>query len=183
MVNPSFRSWARFRDVWATLPSYQRFEVLVAVVLRGVIAAIIVVALYRLIVAVIDTLVIRALNPLDHVVFQAVFGAIMTLLIALEFNHTLSYTMPRGRTVTQARIVIPDRAPGAVEEDHRGGVVRDRRRNGRGPRGADPVARRHLPAHARGRRWAAVGRREPWEPESPVGSCLRKRSAPSTGGP
>ena len=79
MVNPSFRSWARFRDVWATLPGYQRFEVLVAVVLRGVIAAIIVVALYRLIVAVIDTLVIQALNPLDHVVFEAVFGAIMTL--------------------------------------------------------------------------------------------------------
>ena len=83
MVNPSFRSWARFRDFWATLPGYQRFEVLVALALRGVIAAIIVVALYRLIVAVIDTLVIQALNPLDHVVFQAVFGAIMTLLIAL----------------------------------------------------------------------------------------------------
>jgi hypothetical protein len=39
MVSPSFRSWARFRDVWATLPGYQRFEVLVAVVLKGVIAA------------------------------------------------------------------------------------------------------------------------------------------------
>jgi len=39
MVNPSFRSWARFRDVCATLPGYQRFEVLVAVVLGGVIAA------------------------------------------------------------------------------------------------------------------------------------------------
>jgi len=106
MVNPSFRSWARFRDFWATLPGYQRFEVLVALALRGVIAAIIVVALYRLIVAVIDTLVIQALNPLDHVVFQAVFGAIMTLLIALEFNHTLRYALPRGRTIIQARIVI-----------------------------------------------------------------------------
>jgi len=126
MVNPSFRSWARFRDVWATLPGYQRFEVLVAVVLRGVIAAIIVVALYRLIVAVIDTLVIQALNPLDHVVFQAVFGAIMTLLIALEFNHTLRYALPRGRTIIQAR-VLPEGAVGAA---HRRSMSRRLRTRG-----------------------------------------------------
>jgi len=78
MVNPSFRSWARSRDVWATLPGYALRSAGRGGAQR-VIAAIIVVALYRLIVAVIDTLVIQALNPLDHVVFQAVFGAIMTL--------------------------------------------------------------------------------------------------------
>ena len=39
MVNPSFRSWARFRDVWATLPGYQRFECWSRRCSGGVIAA------------------------------------------------------------------------------------------------------------------------------------------------
>jgi len=37
------------------------------------------------------------LNPLEHAVFQRVFGEIMTLLIALEFNHTLQYVISRDR--------------------------------------------------------------------------------------
>jgi hypothetical protein len=55
---------------------------------------------------VVDSILLRALNPLDHAVFQQVFGAIMTLLIALEFNHTLRYVGPSARGIIQARIVI-----------------------------------------------------------------------------
>jgi uncharacterized membrane protein (DUF373 family) len=72
---------------------YQRFEASVAFLLTLVIGAVIVVALYRLMVSVIETLVLKSLNPLDHSVFQQVFGEIMTLLIALEFNHTLHYVI------------------------------------------------------------------------------------------
>jgi len=53
-----------------------------------------------------DTPVLRSLNPLDHTVFQVVFGDIMTVLIALEFNHTLQYVITRERGIIQARIVI-----------------------------------------------------------------------------
>jgi uncharacterized membrane protein (DUF373 family) len=106
MIKPPFRSWADVRDAWKTLAAYERFEVVVALLLRGVIGVIIVVALYRLIAGVVDTILRRALNPLDHVVFQQVFGAIMTLLIALEFNHTLRYVAPGARGIIQARIVI-----------------------------------------------------------------------------
>ena len=106
MIKPPFRSWADVRNAWKTLAGYERFEVLVALLLRGVIATIIVVALYRLIAGVVDTILLRALNPLDHAVFQQVFGAIMTLLIALEFNHTLRYVAPGARGIIQARIVI-----------------------------------------------------------------------------
>src|SRR5438132_12041851 len=84
MIKPPFRSWADVRNAWKTLAGYERFEVVVALLLRGVIGIIIVVALYRLIAGVVDTILLRALHPLDHVVFQQVFGAIMTLLIALE---------------------------------------------------------------------------------------------------
>jgi uncharacterized membrane protein (DUF373 family) len=83
------RSWVEIRRNWTELTAYQRFESLVAFALRFIIAAVIVVALYRLVARVVDTLVLRALDPLEHDVFQQVFGSIMTLLIALEFSHTL----------------------------------------------------------------------------------------------
>jgi uncharacterized membrane protein (DUF373 family) len=46
------------------------------------------------------------MNPLEHSVFQQVFGEIMTVLIALEFNHTLQYVITRERGIIQAKIVI-----------------------------------------------------------------------------
>lgn len=101
------RPWGDFRKEWVHLSIYDRFEALVSVVLRAVLAMVIAVALYRLIVGVIETLVLRSLNPLDHAVFQQVFGATMTLLIALEFNHTLQYVaVTRERGIIQARTVI-----------------------------------------------------------------------------
>jgi uncharacterized membrane protein (DUF373 family) len=43
---------------------------------------------------------------LEHSVFQSVFGDILTVLIALEFNHTLQYVVTRERGIIQARVVI-----------------------------------------------------------------------------
>ena len=99
-------SWVDMRRDWPLLTAYQRFESVVAFVLTVVIAAVIAVALYRLIISVASTLVLRTLNPLDHTVFQVVFGDIMTVLIALEFNHTLQYVITRQLGIIQARTVI-----------------------------------------------------------------------------
>ena len=85
---------------------YRRFEALVALVVTVAVGAVILVALYRLIVDVIYTLVLTSLNPLEHVVFQDVFGQIMTLLIALEFNHTLRYVVAGERSLIQTRVVL-----------------------------------------------------------------------------
>ena len=38
--------------------------------------------------------------------FQQVFGEIMTLLIAMEFNHTLQYAISGERGIIQARVVV-----------------------------------------------------------------------------
>ena len=46
-----------------------------------------------------------ALDPLDHRVFQVVFGEILTLLIALEFNHTLQYVVTREQSIIQTKVV------------------------------------------------------------------------------
>jgi uncharacterized membrane protein (DUF373 family) len=43
---------------------------------------------------------------LNHEVFQAVFGEIMTLLIALEFNHTLQYMVTRQQSIIQSNVVL-----------------------------------------------------------------------------
>jgi len=57
-------------------------------------------------VSVLDELLLEALNPLEPAVFQHVFGGIMTLLIALEFNHTIRYGVTHHRGIIQAKVVI-----------------------------------------------------------------------------
>ncbi len=100
------RSWVDLRREWGVLTFYQRFEAMVAFLLTLVIGAVILVALYRLIVSVVDILLFQTRNPLEHSVFQEVFGEILTVLIALEFNHTLQYVITRERGIIQAKIVI-----------------------------------------------------------------------------
>ena len=75
-------------------------------VLTLIVGLIIVVALFRLTCAVVLGLIWGALDPLNHEVFQAVFGEIMTLLIALEFNHTLQYVVTRQQSIIQSNVVL-----------------------------------------------------------------------------
>ena len=91
---------------WGVLTFYQRFESLVALVLTAVVALIIVVALYRLASSVVTGLVFGMLDPLDPRVFQLVFGEVLTLLIALEFNHTMQYVVSRQQNIIQTKVVL-----------------------------------------------------------------------------
>jgi uncharacterized membrane protein (DUF373 family) len=50
--------------------------------------------------------VVGALDPLDPAVFQAVFGEILTLMIALEFNHTLQLVAARQESIIQTKVVM-----------------------------------------------------------------------------
>lgn len=85
---------------------YQRIESLVALMLTAVITLVVFVALYRLLYGVVDGLLFGSANPLDHKVFQNVFGQIMTVLIALEFNHTLQYVVTRAQSIIQIKTVL-----------------------------------------------------------------------------
>ena len=98
--------WSDIRAQWPVLTLYQRVETTLAYLLTFVIGAVILVAFGRLVIAVVDTLVLKSLSPLDHSVFQQVFGHILTLLIALEFNHTLRYSITGERGIIQAPIVV-----------------------------------------------------------------------------
>ena len=98
--------WQRLQREWPILSYYQRFESVVAFILTLIVGLIIVVALYRLTSSVLTELVCGALDPLDHIVFQSVFGEILTLLIALEFNHTLQYVVKREQSIIQTKVVV-----------------------------------------------------------------------------
>jgi uncharacterized membrane protein (DUF373 family) len=85
---------------------YERFEHVVALVLSAVISVIILIALWRLISEVFSLLVLGVLDPLDHRVFQVVFGMIMTLLIAMEFKHSILKVLERQAHIIQVKTVI-----------------------------------------------------------------------------
>jgi uncharacterized membrane protein (DUF373 family) len=85
---------------------YERFEQVIALVLSSVIATIIVVSLMQLISIVVTLLIVEAFNPLDHKVFQSVFGMIMTLLIAVEFKHSIVRVALRRDNIIQVKTVI-----------------------------------------------------------------------------
>jgi uncharacterized membrane protein (DUF373 family) len=95
-----------FRDQWAIMSFYERFEQVIALILSAVIAVIIVVSLMQLISIVFRLLIVDAFNPLDHKVFQSVFGMIMTLLIAMEFKHSIVRVALRRDSIIQVKTVI-----------------------------------------------------------------------------
>ena len=98
--------WTRLRTQWSALTLYQRFESAVSVVLAVLIALVVLVALYRLTVSIVSGLVLGVLDPLDPAVFQSIFGEILTLLIALEFNHSLQLVVTREQSIIQTKIVL-----------------------------------------------------------------------------
>jgi len=105
-MNPLFPRWRFMAEQWPTLTFYQRFECVIAFALSLIITIIILVALYGLLVDVVGGLVLGVLDPLDHRVFQILFGEIMTVLIALEFNHTLLYVVTREQSIIDTKIVL-----------------------------------------------------------------------------
>ena len=94
------------RSQWRLMTVYERFEQVVAITLSGVMSMVIVISLIQLIRLVFTLLVMDALNPLDHKVFQLVFGATMTLLIAMEFKHSIVKVALRKESIIQVKTVI-----------------------------------------------------------------------------
>jgi ABC-type thiamine transport system ATPase subunit len=84
---------------------YERFEQFVAMALSAVIAVIVVVAL--LLVRTVAVLMLGdAFNPLDHAVLQTMFGMIMTLLIAMEFKHSILKVALRRDSIIQVKTLV-----------------------------------------------------------------------------
>ena len=97
---------AETRRHWQLMTAYERFEQIVALTLTAVISIVIAVALVQLVIGVIPLLIGGALNPLEHQTFQALFGMIMTLLIAMEFKHSIIRVALRRGSIIQVKTVL-----------------------------------------------------------------------------
>ncbi len=82
-------AFAETRAAWPGLGLYERFEQIVCLVLTVVISGVVAAALATLLVRVAGLLLFGVVDPAEPAVFQTIFGMIVTVLIALEFNHTL----------------------------------------------------------------------------------------------
>jgi uncharacterized membrane protein (DUF373 family) len=94
------------REHWSLMNHYERFEHVVAFILSVIIALVIALALLQLLTRVVPLLVTGAIDPLDHEVFQGLFGMIMTLLIALEFKHSIIRVALRRESIVQVKTVV-----------------------------------------------------------------------------
>jgi uncharacterized membrane protein (DUF373 family) len=98
---------AAARGRWALLTLYQRFEHLSIMVLSGLIAIVIVAAIWNLALKIIVSMVLSgSFDPTEYPVFQAVFGMILTVIIALEFKRSLLVLAERTDSVVQVRTVV-----------------------------------------------------------------------------
>jgi len=101
------KDWAKARAEWEALSLYRRFEHAVIMILTGLIAIIIVSAVWNLAMKILTGLIIEEnFDPTDHAVFQTVFGMIVTVIIALEFKRSLLVVAERHDSVVQVRTVV-----------------------------------------------------------------------------
>ncbi len=85
---------------------YDRFEQTIAITLTGIISVIILVSVVQLIRNVFFSLILGALDPLEHNSFQAIIGMIMTVLIAMEFKHSIIQVALRSDCFVQVKTVV-----------------------------------------------------------------------------
>ena len=98
---------AAARGRWTALTLYEKFEHAVILAVTGLIAVVVVAAVWKLMVKVALSLALSdAFDPSDHSVFQAVFGMIFTVIIALEFKRSLLIVAERRSSIVQVRTVI-----------------------------------------------------------------------------
>jgi uncharacterized membrane protein (DUF373 family) len=89
------------------LSIYQRFEHVVILILTALIAFVVVAAVWNLILKILfDFIFSGNFDPLDYSMFQAVFGMIFTVIIALEFKKSLLVVAERKDSVVQIQTVV-----------------------------------------------------------------------------
>jgi uncharacterized membrane protein (DUF373 family) len=95
------------RQRWVALTVYQKFEHLVILVLTALIAIVVAFALWNLVLKILLSIVSAGgFDPTDYSVFQALFGMIFTVIIALEFRRSLLVIAERQHGIVQVRTVI-----------------------------------------------------------------------------
>jgi uncharacterized membrane protein (DUF373 family) len=95
------------RAQWGLMSIYQKFEHAVILILTGLIAIVVALAVWNLTLNVVLGIILSgSFDPTDYTVFQALFGMIFTVIIALEFKRSLLIVAERQNSIVQVRTVI-----------------------------------------------------------------------------
>jgi uncharacterized membrane protein (DUF373 family) len=103
---PLQKEFAAARIAWRPLTLYQKFEHACILILTALIAIVIIFAIWNLALKIMLSVFTTGFDPTDYAVFQAVFGMIFTVIIALEFKRSLLVLAERRNSVVQARAVV-----------------------------------------------------------------------------
>ncbi len=103
----------RLRNLAQEIPSsfrgltfYERFEHAVILVLTALIVLVVASATWHLAEVVISLVFADAVQPNNQIVFQTIFGMVFTVIIALEFKHSLLIVLARQESVVRVRSII-----------------------------------------------------------------------------
>lgn len=103
---PVGKAFARLRTQLEPLTLYQKFEHLSILIVTGLIALVIALAIWNLALKILLSIWASNFDPTDYAVFQTVFGMIFTVIIALEFKRSLLVLAERRSSVVQVRAVV-----------------------------------------------------------------------------
>lgn len=101
-----FASLRRIRVTWPVKTAFDRFEQIVSLVLTLLVSVIVVVTLVHLSARIVRLVLLGIADPNQQEAFQAVFGTIMTVLMALAFNHSILGVFERKHGIVQVRTVL-----------------------------------------------------------------------------
>ncbi|MFN3348570.1 phosphate-starvation-inducible PsiE family protein [Pseudorhodoplanes sp.] len=91
---------------WEVASAYEKFEQVVVLILTGLIIVVIAIAVWHLTIKILFSLVLTSFDPTEPGVFQTVFGMIFTVIIALEFKHSILIMVKRHESIVQVRTVV-----------------------------------------------------------------------------
>jgi uncharacterized membrane protein (DUF373 family) len=98
--------FAAARAGWKLMTLYQKFEHAVILVLTALISIVVALAVWNLVIKVVASVLSTGFDPTDYAVFQALFGMVFTVIIALEFKRSLLVVADRPHSIVQVRTVI-----------------------------------------------------------------------------
>jgi uncharacterized membrane protein (DUF373 family) len=93
-------------DRMRAMTVYERFEHAIILILTSLIVLVIAVATWRLMVSVVQMIFSDEVTPANQAVLQTIFGMIFTVIIALEFKHSLLIVLSRQESVIRLRSII-----------------------------------------------------------------------------
>jgi uncharacterized membrane protein (DUF373 family) len=100
------RPFSETRAAWRTLTFYGRFEQVISLLLTVLVSLVIVGAVLNLTFRIAILLIFGLVDPAEQGLFHAIFGMVLTVLIALELNHSILGVLERKRSIIQVRTVV-----------------------------------------------------------------------------